>query len=157
MSANQIDTENESGLTKALAQLESCLETPVVPGELVSWLRAAQLPMRTCVTLFEREVEEAHCDLLDKIERNDLGLAHRVKNMRREDENLISSWQAMESDLEEFCEVAVETEPNEARLSDSLNRFTLRAIGLVIKTRRQESALTTWYLESLQRDRGTAD
>lgn len=154
---NRNHQHDESDLKQALEQLESCLETPLVPGELRSWLQTVQSPLERCCRVFQREVEESHRDLLEGILRSDMGLAHRVEAMRTADQQLIASWQELEHQLAALRDLAVEGEHNETRLSEPLAHFTQCAIELVIEVRKQEAALTTWYLESLNRDRGNAD
>lgn len=150
-------TIQENGFLSALARFEKWLETPVVPGELPSWLQSARKACDEVGTLLECEIKERHNNLLRAIFSQDSELARRVDELKAKDKNLLSQWESIHHDLNRLCELAVRAEPDEERLDEHMEDFIAKALRFVIDSRKQDNALTTWYMESYTRDRGTAD
>ena len=148
---------NSRDLLTALARFETCLETPVIPGELPDWLASAQAHCHHLGDILRRQVSEKHSELLRQIVRQDAELARRVEKLKENDEALLAQQQDCCSMLDQLHVKADQVEPHEAKLHEQLEQVIERSIAFVIEVRKQETALTTWYMEAFDRDRGTAD
>ena len=146
-----------AALFEALAEFEKSLETPVVPGELTSWVDQA----RDALSRVHRELDEHaaanHTEIFDDIVRQDPSLYDRVDQMREEDRQLIVRLQEFEQRLAGLSQAAFEAEPDEGQLSDRIDAAVHHGLKFVIDARKLEHALTTWYLEAFERDRGLGD
>lgn len=141
----------------ALARFERSLETPIVPGEMAAWLRKAREALREAGERFRDEEDAAHEQLRQDILREDIALAPRVEELKEKHEDVRDRWIKIRMELEQLCEEAERAEPHEAKLDDEIERFKEKALSFVIAARSHETAITTWYMEALNRDRGIAD
>lgn len=142
---------------EVLDGLEQQLETPVVPGELESWTGEAQLAMARLAHALRHRVEDVHDEQLAEIAAEDAELVIRVEALRGEDEALLEEVDRLRSRAAKLNEAAPRAEPNERRLGRGVDAFVEEALAFVIRVRKQEVALRTWYQEAFQRDRGVAD
>lgn len=150
-------TTQENGFLAALAKFEKRLETPVVPGELSTWLRATWEAGEEVGDLLGPEIEEKHGQMLREIAGEDSELSQRVEDMKAKDKELLSEWDTIRHELDRLCQMAEQAEPHEEKLDEHLEDFTAKALSFVIESRKQNNALNTWYMESITRDRGIAD
>jgi hypothetical protein len=144
-------------LKESLTRLEQTLETPIVPGELRPWLEDALQAFLNAGYLYRREVEETHRELFDKLCHHDMALAVRVEQMKDSDAELLANWNRLDTKLVRLCDAVLESEHQDAELPERATEFSDQAIKLIIDVRKHEAKLVTWYLESLNRDRGLGD
>lgn len=142
---------------QALERLETCLETPIVPGELPQWSEDVCAAVEEVSQEFAENVLGVHAGIYQDIVSEDPGLDARVDELRRKDDRLQSQLAALASEFKALCKSANDLEPDEARLADQIDAATQHGLDFVIQSRKQEHALSTWYLEAFERDRGTAD
>ncbi len=77
--------------------------------------------------------------------------------MRQQDKEIVRQFDALRTESAHLTQKAKRSEPDEALADHQLAHFTKRALDLIINIRKQESAVTTWYQEAFQRDRGNVD
>jgi hypothetical protein len=147
----------ESVLVSALEDFESCLETPIIPGELPSWLHTARIRCKRVADELRHEVTETHNNILRHIIHEDIELAARVDDLEAKDKELLDQVAIIQAEIDRLCERGEQAEPHESKLDDHVKCFTSKALAFIIEARKQEKALTTWYMEALTRDRGVAD
>jgi septal ring factor EnvC (AmiA/AmiB activator) len=153
----QLARDHQNEFLAALARLEKCLETPIVPGELPSWLQAAREASRQFDPLFHQTVEQSHRELLGHTAREDPELSARVQRLAERDQELLDQWQQLHSELRRLCGQAEQAEPDEAAMQQPIGQFTDSTLALIIEVRKQDNAVSTWYVEAAQRDRGNVD
>lgn len=142
---------------QALERLETCLETPIVPGELRQWSDDVCAAIEDVSQEFAENVLGIHAGIYQDIVNEDPGLDARVEELRKEDNRLQSQLAAIASEFHALSKSANDVEPDEAQLTDQIDAATQHGLDFVIQSRKQERALSTWYLEAFDRDRGTAD
>ncbi|UUO04767.1 hypothetical protein M4951_15375 [Blastopirellula sp. J2-11] len=143
-------------LHQALEQFENVLETPVVPGELPEWCQSA---MTCCVSVHQlllRKLDD-HVSIYLQIEQEDPSLESHVQTMREEDDTLKSESEHFVDEFTRAAATAEVAEPNENLVQQLAGEIADRAIQFIIAVRKQERAVATWYVESLERDRGNKD
>lgn len=150
-------TKKESRFLSALAQFEKCLETPVVPGELPTWLQAAQKSCEEVGQLLGHEVNERHDELFQTILQEDAELTQKVEELKTKDSDLLLQYEAVQSKLDQLCGISDQLEPHEAKFDEHVEDSTDQALSFVLEARKQDTAITTWYMEAFNRDRGIAD
>jgi hypothetical protein len=141
----------------ALAQLESCLESPVVPGELLSWLDAIQTSCESLRGPLRQVIDGSHPGDFKEIGREEPDLLRQVELMKQEDEELIKQYRAFREKLPTFRERAEKVEPHESKLNGRVSALAEEGLTLVINIRKQQEAISTWLSESVQRDTGFGD
>lgn len=147
----------ESAFLAALSQFETCLETPIMPGELLAWLASARTSCEEVGQTLRHEVDVAHKKLHDEIARQDLALAPRIEALKPKDDQLLAQRKDIHRMLEQLYDRAAQLEPHESKLDDDVSQFTDNALHFVLEARKQENAWTTWLTEAFHRDRGVAD
>jgi len=153
-----MDSRNQdTKLHDALADFERCLHTPVVPGEMGPWLKRATSSFRAVEIVVRRQIEETHSDLLAEIRGEDLGLAARVDALREGDQELCEMMESTRRQLDRLNASVENVEPDEQRLDEEMRTVVDLGQAFVQRARKQEAAITTWFQESLHRDRGIVD
>ena len=150
-------TKHDAKLEAKLNRFEQRLETPIVPGELVGWLDLVGESAREVTSDLRKHVTRNHASLFDEILRHDLSLASRVDEMRKQDINLIAKLQELSNVFAELRRRSAASEPDEAAVKDDVEQAANDALRHILEVRKQEAAVTTWFMESFDRDRGTAD
>ncbi len=145
----------ESQFLATLRKLESRLEVPIVPGELAGWPTIASKSSLEVSEQF-RSLIDKHNDSFEAILEHDLELASRVAEMRKRDQDLMQKTRQCASRLSDLANKSIELK-NESELEAETDEMTRVALGIIIELRKQESAITTWYMEAFNRDRGVGD
>jgi len=153
--------KNDDQLDSLLQTLELRLETPIVPGEMRSWLENLRnLWDRLPATLSQTSGEE-NLPKLKQIAATDPELDARVQRMHDEDAQIAAEalrlQQAIESVHQQVGSVEEAAQLDEGQLSEQVSTIIDRSLALIIRIRKQQRAIDTWFVEALQRDRGVAD
>ena len=141
----------------ALARLEKCLETPVVPGELDLWAHETQRAADQVAALLEVQLHDRHPEVFAEIEQQDSDLMTRVEELRQGDQQSCELLHAFQERLNHLVARADRIEPDEKRGADDQAAIVESGLKFVIQARTQETALETWLMEAVARDRGTGD
>ena len=144
-------------LSEALARWESCLETPVVPGELLTWLDEAKHACDEVGAQLRPQLERTQPKLFQDIVGQDPSLVPRVEELKSEDQQLLDQMDRVRAHIEQLRNRASQLQPPESKIDRIVATLSQEALSLVISVRKQEKAITTWYLESFDRERGVAD
>jgi sulfite reductase alpha subunit-like flavoprotein len=144
-------------LTAALESLEKRLETPIVPGELSSWVDQAVSALDEVSQLLKRHITENHPKQLNEILVQDKGLAARVEQLQEADIALVEQLVEVRRIADVLRANSERLEPDEAPAEDLNQALVDQGLQLIIEIRKQESAISTWYLEAFHRDRGVVD
>ena len=142
---------------RKLVELEEALEMPLVAGELDAWTTRVAKSAQTMHALLTDRLAQAHGADFDEISAQDPDMSTCVENMRTEDT-------AIRNEFEPFLELAnslsmavTQVEPDELTLGKARQRLIDVGLALVLRIRKQEAAVRTWYMEAFQRDRGVGD
>lgn len=149
--------DNSQGFKESLEQLESCLESPIVPGELTTWAAALDQACEVAKSAWESEAKVNHAEQLNKLATKDPDLLNRVTQMRQEDIELRKDFDQFEAMARRMNERADIAEPQERKADAGVQALVDSGLALVIRIRKQERALATWFSESFQRDIGGGD
>jgi predicted nuclease with TOPRIM domain len=152
-----MDMQAEKSLKEALERFERRLETPLVPGELTGWICEAVEACHNVGPTLDRQRRRTHEQILDAIAREDAELIPRAEELRKEDEELQCDYRRLREEADRLAEQAETAEPHERRLDERRASFVRHGLDFVIRTRTQELAVETWFLEAFDRDRGVVD
>jgi hypothetical protein len=144
-------------LEKSLQALATCLQSPIVPGEMVEWLAMVRKGIDTVEPLLKRNFETVHKSEYEQIEEEDRGLSHRVDALRNGDEESLKLVQSLRKCLDEVAEKAKRKEPDELAVQDDIGRCTEQGLEFVNHAQKQEVGRKTWLQEAFNRVRGGGD
>lgn len=144
-------------LRDGLDALERCCATPVVPGELVTWLETVEAELTDLETSLRRQIGSRHRGQFEQIVREDTSLQRPVDHLQREDLDLAESFDSLKRRATTLVERASAIEPDEAAMSEDIDRFAHDALWFVIRVRKQDTAIRTWLGEAVRRERGAGD
>ena len=147
----------QQALLEALDNLEACVETPFVPGELERWIGSVDDAWQPIPVLLARLASSHHPDQFAKMRDEDDGLIRRIELMREEDQKLDKLSDEFGQRIPQLETAIANIEPDEALLNPALDAFVDEALNLIIRIRTQEQTVRTWLLEAFNRDRGTVD
>lgn len=155
MQASHTNADND--LKNKLEQFETCLLSPVVPGELSDWCEEVKSAWYTVVGLVHKHVRELHPQQYQEMGAEDPESLPRTEKLREDDRSLEEECDEFERALHRFVEHAPKFEPDEEKISKHVQTLIDAGVELLTNVRRQEAAVQTWYLEAFTRDRGVAD
>lgn len=147
----------ELALKTALERFETCLETPVVAGELVAWVDEAQAAWTDVAAQIHQHATEIHPRQYKQIAKQDPDLLPQVEKLRTEDDAIDEDREDFDRVFHRFAEQAPKFEPDEDRIADYRKTLVDEGIVLVTRVRTQEVAVQTWFVEAFTRDSGVAD
>jgi len=142
----------------ALNRLEANLLTPLVPGEVKSWIAIVTESAQQVDTLLRGPVLAAQRKDYSQIGDQDKELLHRVEQMKKGDGECLVQFEALLARIEKIVRGAdLQSEPNETAFKVALSTVAEHGLAAVIQVKRQEKARETWLSESFNRERGTGD
>ena len=150
--------ETVATLLKSLTDLETCLATPVFPGELTQWVTNALRACEQVKAILRGDMQKIHTDLYSSILRENLDLSAQVDKLRSAD---IQIWHAdcdeVISGLTRLLGLAETARQDEAKLAMVVADVIKQAMEFVVAARGQETAIAAWMSEAFNRDLGAGD
>jgi hypothetical protein len=155
MSTSHVDTEHD--LKPALERFETCLLSPVVPGELAEWTNEVKDAWCECVAQIREHIREFHPRQYKQISKEDPELLPRTEKLQAADAELEEDCEEFDRAVRRFAEHAPKFEPDEEKIAGHVKSLVDAGVVLVTSVRKQEAAVQTWFIEAFTRDRGVAD
>jgi uncharacterized membrane protein YccC len=153
MSTQQHPTTGEESPLKAL---EAALESPLVPGELDTWLETVEQAFQQAEGELRERLSNEHRRQLKQVQKQDAELSTRVEELGETDQELLDRLEHLGRHLRALRERG-DGDGETQRVDRSAERLSEEGLKFVIDVRKQEAAINTWFLEAFQRDRGVAD
>ncbi|MBW3541217.1 MAG: hypothetical protein KY476_13190 [Planctomycetes bacterium] len=153
----QPDASVKEPLQAELQQLETCLETPFVPGELEGWIGAVLEAWERLEQPFRSRFGEDHPQQFEEIAEADPELLTQVKHLREGDARVMERFRELQQRIRRLSPSVSRAEPDEKLVDDDLERLVDDGLAFVIETRKQEVATRTWLSEAFDRVRGAVD
>jgi len=144
-------------LSATLEKFETALLSPVISGELVEWIAAANEAMQELCRSMRRQFVAIHQKEFAEIARQDPELSNCVQQLQNEDATIAHELQHAQQRLTSLAELAEMAEPDELRVETLREQVVEQCVELVLHIRKQEAAAATWLTEAFQRDRGDVD
>jgi len=144
-------------LNQALAALETALLTPVVSGELESWVRTAEAATNKLSEKLPPYLKTVLHPQYAEIAKSNSELLARVQQLIEEDQNLILEQDAFRNRMSDFAKRASQIKKDEAQATSERTKMEQEGIALILRIKRQRAAADTWMTEAAYRDRGPVD
>lgn len=142
---------HEQGLPATLEVFERSLEAPIIPGELQTWSANAQATCHDAVAALKEHVSTWHKRVLEDIKRQDADLLPRVQELHSQDAELLSQARRVKAVANTLAELAEVFTLNEPTIKREVEKVIGEGLDWIIRARKQEAALTTWYQEAFNR------
>jgi hypothetical protein len=147
----------EYELKAALTALETSLNTPIVSGELGDWLEAVRKSWAEASAQIRHHVNQLHPRQFEQIGKEDPELLPRVEPLQREDRAIEEECVRITLAVERNSQHVPRLEPDEEKALKHTKKLVEDGIAAIVRVRKQEVAIQTWYLEAFNRDRGAVD
>jgi len=144
-------------LKTALTSFETSLLTPSVSGELPSWLEEVQKTWAEASTQVHYYAKHLHPRQYDEMGKQDPELLPRVDLLAAEDEAIEREREQLSQLIGRVGEHAPKFEPDEEKADKYVRSLVDSGTAFLIRVRKQEVAIQTWYVEAFNRDRGPVD
>lgn len=155
---NDFDSQNkcEGELKAAIDKMETALLTPVLAGELVSWITQVQDSADDIDELLQPCLERIHSDFTE-IAKSDNELLSRVEQMVGNEKELIKLHEEFRRDLQLLATKAPKVMSDEAKVADERLKVEQQGTHLLTELKRLQAKASTWLQEAVYRDRGPVD
>jgi hypothetical protein len=150
-------TTNECDLKTALTAFETSLSTPIVSGELASWVGEVAKAWKTASATIHDCMTVVHPRQYEEMAEEDLELLPQIERLKAEDEAIERERERIGNMVERDAQHVPKLEPDEAKAQKHVQNLIDEGLAFVMRARKQEVALETWLVEAFNRDRGTAD
>ncbi|QDU31814.1 hypothetical protein ETAA8_69740 [Anatilimnocola aggregata] len=146
----------EAQLKEVVEKLERSLLTPVISGELVSWVTTVQDGADELDEQIRPFLEVLHAEY-KQIVKADSELMSRVEQLVAEEKKMLLALEAFRCDLHQLAERAPTVFSDEAKVADERKKVEKQGTDILIQIKRQQTAVATWLSEADYRDRGPVD
>jgi hypothetical protein len=151
------DPADANPLLDALTRWETALLTPLVSGELKTWIEEACRAFDDVEPALWRQLDHVHPEQIQAIGAEDPEMLPKTEKLRADDQNVRETFSRLKQRFGELSARAERVDSDEARVSDHLPAMTDEALATIMLIRKQETAVRTWFVEAFQRDRGEGD
>lgn len=148
----------EQELREALEAFETCLETPIIPGEFGAWSRYIQETWPAVADQVHQQVHNSHRRQLAEIARQDTEMFARIKQIQVEDKAICEELEELGGYVDRLAEQAPHLERTPAAAQDSVAEDLIRrGLSFITRVKTQEVGVRTWLSEAFNRERGSGD
>lgn len=148
---------SEDELRAALTSFETSVATPIVPGELPDWVEKLQKAWSDASAQVQYHVKHLHPRQYQEISNEDPALFQQVELLKTEDEAIELDREKLKQSVMRVAEHVPKLEPDEGKANRHLQTLIDEAVAFVIRARKQEVAVQTWFVEAFNRERGGGD
>ena len=150
-------SEDDASRRAVLEQLEACLETPFVPGELETWLDAVVAALGELGPTLHDRIKRRHRLEFEQIAREAPALQRAVEQLSREDGEIAEIHNSLTSRAVQLAAKAASAGVDEGLVGPDAARFVDDGLWFVVRVRKQDMAIRTWLAESINRETPAAD
>ncbi len=144
-------------LQSTMIDLEAALLTPVVSGELLSWVTTVRQSAATFGTDWMRCVRTDLHPKYKEIAKTDADLLTRVEQMLQTDQELFESLATFQDDAAALQQLAEVAGQEEVRIAERRQFLEHDGTSLILRIKKQHAAVATWLDEAHCRDQGVGD
>jgi len=147
----------EQTLEETLHKVETALLSPVVSGELKSWVDNVQQAAATFAVDWTGYLNTVLHAQYEEIANTDTEMLPIVQKMIKTDEQLLGELASFHDSLHQLKSRAADVNWQESKLASERQRVEEAGLALILKIKKERAAATTWLAEALYRDRGNVD
>jgi hypothetical protein len=147
----------EQALDETLSKVEMALLSPVVSGELKSWVSNVQQAAATFAVDWTCFLNTVQHKQYAEIGENDAELLSRVQQMIQTERQLLEELARFHEKLHALSGRAADAQWQESPLAAEQQKVADAGIGLILQIKKQRAEAATWLSEAIYRDRGPVD
>jgi len=141
----------------ALADFETSLATPIISGELAEWTEDVKKTWDEASAQLHYQLRHLHPRQYDEIGRQDPELLPRIELLKAEDDAIEQQREQIAQLVTRVAQHAPKLEPDEEKAQSHIKTLVDDGTAFLMRVRKQEVAVQTWYVEAFSRDRGAVD
>ena len=152
-----VQQDFEPVVNEAMTNLETALLTPLVSGELDSWVQdILEAALELGAPLREYVESVLHAQYV-QIAKTDEELLPRVEQMIEEDKSFLAEYDGFLAELETLAARVPAADKDELKVADHRAHVETRGNAMILRIRKQRAVASTWLSEAFYRDRGPVD
>jgi hypothetical protein len=155
--ANAEADHSHEDLKAALTAFETSLLAPTVSGALPAWLDEVQKSWEEASAQIHFHIKHLHPRQFDEISKQDPELLPRIEQLQAEDEVIEQQRTELSQEISRIGQHAPKLEPDEEKAQKYTKTIVDSGTAFLIRVRKQELAVQTWYVEAFNRDGGAVD
>ena len=148
---------SEQTLEETLSKVEMALLSPVVSGELKSWIANVQQAGATFAVDWTGYLNTLLHVQYAEIGENDPELLPVVQKMIETERRLLEDLARFHERLHELAKRAADVKWQESKLAAEQQKVADAGLALILEVKKQRAAAATWLAEAVYRDRGSVD
>jgi len=148
---------SQDELNAVLAKFETSLLSPTISGELPSWLEEVQKSWEEASAQIHYYIKHVHPRQYDEIAKQDPELLPRIEQLQAEDEAIEQQRAQLSQSIGRVGQHAPKLEPDEEKAQKYVKTIVDGGTAFLIRVRKLEVAVQTWYVEAFNRDVGAVD
>jgi len=142
-------------LKDVLEAFETSLATPVISGDLPSWIGYVQENWAELVPLVHQQVDVQHRAELKQISRENTELLPRVQQLEGEDESIREQIRTLTSTISRLSQTSARDETHETKTQENVAAaLAVEGLAFLNHVRSHDVAVKTWLGEAFNRDNG---
>lgn len=157
MTVQTKDVRRENGLKPALEAFETAVATPIISGELASWVTGLRKTWEKASFQLRESLCCTHKAQYDEMAEHDLEMLPRIDQLKAEDDSLSRECEEINQAVGRTVQHVPKLEPDEAKAQKHVEELVDRALAFITRVRKHEVAVETWFVEAFNRDRGAVD
>lgn len=150
-------THELDALRGSLERLEQILELPYISGELKSWTDESLRALEQVESALQTAIESDHPSAFKTMVKNHRNLQQQVEKLAQEDAQLLPAVQSLRGHAQHFASSIDEMSQSGQQFQARREQLVNDGLALILRVRKQQSAIDTWLGEALQRDNGVGD
>jgi hypothetical protein len=151
------ESNSETELREALTSFETSVATPIVSGELPDWTDKVQKAWQNVSAQVHYHVTHLHPRQFQEISNEDPALFQQVELLKAEDDAIEQEREKLNQSVTRVATHVPKLEPDEGKANNRVQDLIDEAMGFIVRARKQEVAVQTWYVEAFNRERGGGD
>lgn len=144
-------------LKDAIERVERALLTPVLSGEVGTWVHAVQEAAAALDEQLQPYLESVLHSDYKEIAKTDNELLSRVEQMVVCEKKLLEQKDNFNQSLQHLAERVPQVHSDEAKVADERLKVERQGVELLTELKRLQTAASTWLQEAVYRDRGPVD
>jgi hypothetical protein len=151
------ETKSENDLRAALMSFETSVATPIVSGELPDWVDKLRKSWLEASAQVHYHAKHLHPRQYQEISNEDPALFQQIELLKAEDDAIERDREKLTQSVTRIAELVPKLEPDEGKANRHIQTLIDEALAFVIRARKQEVAVQTWFVEAFNRERGGGD
>lgn len=155
--AAKTDLTSEAAFKTAVDGFERALVSPILSGDLASWLDEVEETWREASSQIHFQTKHLHPRQFEEIAQQDPELLPRIDLLKAEDAAIEAEREKFNQCLGRLAQHFPKLEPDEDKAKKHTVTLIDEGVAFITRIRKQVVAVQIWYIEAFNRDGGAVD